>query len=137
MASSPCSTGRRLSPRKGVGPRQQLRRFSFFLGTKLPISLKTKGRGGQNRGTKLPFARALSAEITSIDLMLSTSSGGALFFRNKATDLVENKGSGWTKKETKLPFARALSAEIKSIDLMLSTSSRCSFFFGSMHFTQP
>jgi hypothetical protein len=28
----------------------------FFNGTKLPISLKTQGRGGRLRETKLPFA---------------------------------------------------------------------------------
>jgi hypothetical protein len=34
---------------------------NFFIGTKLPISLKTKCRGGRPRKTKLPFARPQEA----------------------------------------------------------------------------
>src|SRR6516165_1776702 len=55
----------------------------FFFGTKLPISLKIKGRGGQNRETKLPFGRVVSAEIKSIDLILRRVSAASLATNSK------------------------------------------------------
>jgi hypothetical protein len=39
-----------------AGQRGESRVKNFFNGTKLPISLKTKGRGARLRKTKLPFA---------------------------------------------------------------------------------
>jgi hypothetical protein len=52
-------THRLESASDGVSPAQrsdeEARRSKFFGGTKLPISLKTKGRVKTNGGTKLPF----------------------------------------------------------------------------------
>jgi hypothetical protein len=44
-----------------AGSEGRAQRKIFFNGTKLPISLKTKGRGGRLRKTKLPFAPSAGA----------------------------------------------------------------------------
>jgi hypothetical protein len=66
------STGTGKDPARRVSEGRAQRK-NFFNGTKLPISLKTKGRGGRLRGTKLPFAPSAGARKEEAGLVLLRS----------------------------------------------------------------
>jgi hypothetical protein len=52
--------------RVGTARGEQSKAKNFLNGTELPISLKTKGRGGRFRETKLPFAPSAAASARAV-----------------------------------------------------------------------